>query len=83
MISICVYAFSMFVNCLAVICSPNMSSILRRATTSELWTPVLSFTINLQLFTAFYLLSVSFYYLPHNMFNPLFSTKPVRLTTSL
>ena len=41
MISICLYAFSMFVNCPAVICSPSMLSILRRATSSELWIPVL------------------------------------------
>ena len=82
MSSICLYAFSMFVNCPAVICSPNMLSILRRATTSELWTPVLSFTINLQLFSALCLLSASFYFLPLDTFNPLFSAKPVRLTTS-
>ena len=48
MISICMYAFSVSVNCPAVICSPNMSSILRRITTSELCTSVLFFTINLQ-----------------------------------
>ena len=82
MSSICMYAFSMFVNCPAVICSPNMLSILRRATTSELWTPVLSFIINHQLFTIFYLLSTNYYFLPLDTFNPLFSAKPVRLTTS-
>ena len=82
MSSICLYAFSMFVNYPAVICSPNMSSILRRATTSELWALVLSCTINLQLFTDFCFLSANYYFLPLDMFNPLFSAKPMRLTTS-
>ena len=83
MISICLYAFSMFVNCPAVICSPNMLSILRRATSSELWTPVLYFTfIYVQVFTALCLLSANYYFLPFDTFNPLFSAKPVRLTTS-
>ena len=38
-------AFSMFVNCPTVICSPSMLSIVRRATSSELWTPILFFYI--------------------------------------
>ena len=75
MISICLYAFSMFVNCPAVICSPSMLSILRRATSSELWIPVLFFTYNLQSFTALCLLSANFYFFPFDTFNPLFSAK--------
>src|SRR5215216_3804765 len=64
MFSICLYAFSMFVNCPAVICSPNMLYILR-ATSSELWILVLFFYIQstnclllcvyfLQTFTSFH-----------------------------
>ena len=37
---------SLFVNCPTVICSPNMLFIFRRDTSSELWTPVHSFTSN-------------------------------------
>ena len=82
MFSICLYAFSMFVNCPAVICSPSMLSILRRATSSELWTPVLSFTLNLQTVYCFVFTSANYHFLPFDTFNPLFSAKPVRLTTS-
>ena len=75
MISICMYCF------LGVCQLPRCNLFtqhviyLRRATSSELWIPVLSFTNNLQLVTPFCLLSANYYFLPHNMFNPLFSTK--------
>src|SRR5215216_1547373 len=83
MSSICLYAFSMFVNCPAVICSPNMLFILRRATYSELWTrSFLLLSIYNQLFTVLFLFSANYYFLPLDTFNPLFSAKPVRLTTS-
>ena len=36
-----------------------------------------------KLFTALCLLSTNYYFLPFDTFNPLFSAKPVRLTTSL
>ena len=43
---ICIVMRSLFVNCLAVICSPSMLVIFYwRDTTSELWTPVHSFTL--------------------------------------
>ena len=35
-----------------------------------------------QLFTALCLLSANYYFLPFDTFNPLFSAKPMRLTTS-
>src|SRR5215216_2824230 len=52
----------MFVNCLAVICSPSMLSILRRATCSELWIPVLLFyiqSINCLLLCVYFLQTIS------------------------
>ena len=84
---------SLFVNCPAVICSPNMLFIFYgEDTTSELWTPIHSFTLIIQSTanTAFFHrahYSLSFtankHHFPHYAFNPLFSAKPVRLTTSL
>src|SRR5215216_4900017 len=73
----------MFVNCPAVICSPNMLSILRRATSSELWIPVLVFYIQstnclplciyfLQTFTSFHSIRLIL----------CFQRNTVRLTTS-
>ena len=76
---------SLFVNCPAVICEPSMLFIFHgEDTTSELWTPVHSFT----LITIYYklcslLFTANKHYLPHYMFNPLFSARLVRLTTSL
>ena len=83
MISICLYAFSMFVNCPAVICSPSMLSILRRATSSELWIPVLFF-----LHTIYNLLLLCVYFLQtFTSFHSIrlilcFPQNTVRLTTS-
>ena len=82
MISICMYCF------LGVCQLPRCNLFtqhviyLRRATSSELWIPVLLFTYNLQLFTALCLLSANYYFFPFDTFNPLFSAKLVILTTS-
>ena len=84
MISICMYAFSMFVNCPAVICSPSMLSILRRATSSELWIPVLFFfyiqSINCLLLCVYFLQTItSFHSIRLILY---FQQNMVRLTTS-
>ena len=42
----CIVMPSLFVNCPTVICSPNMLLSYGRDTSSELWTPVHSFTSN-------------------------------------
>ena len=44
--------------------------------------PFFYFQSTIKLFTALCLLSANYYFLPFDTFNPLFSAKPVRLTTS-
>ena len=44
----CIVMPSLFVNCPTVICSPNMLLSYGRDTSSELWTPVLFFTSEIQ-----------------------------------
>src|SRR4051812_13372631 len=77
---------TLFVNCPSVICLPSML-FLCRDTTSELWTPVLIFSLlNNHNSTSVYFSAIYFLQtvlLPHNTVNPLCSAKPVRLTTSL
>ena len=72
MSSICIVMLSQPVNCPAVICSPNMLSILRR-------TPLVNCGPRSNLYDwyiiyCYHLLSTSNYYLPHYTFNPLFLT---------
>src|SRR4051812_47914557 len=77
---------TLFVNCPSVIRLPSMLS-LWRDTTSELWTPVLLFSLlnnhnsSSVYFSAIYFLQTIYH--PHNTVNPLCSAKQVRLTTSL
>ena len=75
MISICMYCFLDV--CQLPRCNLFTQHViyLRRATSSELWIPVLVFTYNLQSFTALCLLSANFYFFPFDTFNPLFSAK--------
>ena len=78
----CMVMPSLFVNCPTVICSPNMLFILRRDTSSELWTPVqfslLKYNLLQYLFYCF-LQTIIF----HTIRLILCYSKPVRLTTSL
>jgi hypothetical protein len=60
------------INCLTVICLPSMLFILWRDTTSELWTPVHSFTLLLP-FTRFIYILANYYLLPLDTLNPLFT----------
>ena len=75
MSSICLYAFSMFVNCPAVICSPSMLFIQGEPPLVKYGSRSLSFTFNLQSFTTLCLLSANFYFFPFDTFNTLFSAK--------
>jgi hypothetical protein len=63
------------INCPTVICLPNMLLfILWRDTTSELWTLVHSFTLLLLFsFTCFIYILASYYLLPLDTLNPLFT----------
>ena len=85
----CIVMHSLFVNCPAVICSPSMLFICYGETPL---TPVHSFTLIIQSTAN----TVSFHcnhhslsftankhHFPHYTSNPLFSARPVRLTTSL
>src|SRR3954452_15944847 len=82
----CLVQETLFVNCPSVICLPSMLS-LWRDTTSELWTLVLLFPLlnnhnsSFVYFPTIYFLQTILH--PHNTVNPLWSAKPVRLTTSL
>jgi hypothetical protein len=72
------------INCPTVICLPNMLFILWRDTTSELWTPLHSFTLLLS-FTIylFYLHSCKLLPFTTRYAQSFVYSKPVRLTTSL
>jgi hypothetical protein len=77
----CLYS----INCLTVICLPNMYYfILWRDTASELWTPVLFPLYCYHQFTllALFTLLAYYYHFPLDMLIPFVSSKPVRLTTS-
>jgi hypothetical protein len=61
------------INCPTVICLPSMLFILWRDTTSELWTPVHSFTLLLPFtITCFIYILVNYYLLPLDTLNTLF-----------
>jgi hypothetical protein len=60
------------INCPTVICLPSMLFTLWRDTTSELWTPVHSFTLLLP-FTYFIYILANYYLLPLDTLNPLFT----------
>jgi hypothetical protein len=80
-ISHCLYS----VNCPTIICLPSMCYfILWRATSSELWTPVLFPLYCFHLFTLLTLFTLLAYYycFPLDTLIPFVSSKPVRLTTS-
>ena len=80
MSSICIVMLSQSINCPAVICSPSMSSILRRGTSSERWTPVQYLPlIHLPLLLVYLLQTITF----HTIRLILCYSKPVSLTTSL
>ncbi len=72
---------SLFVNCPSVICLPSIF-IYWEGASSELWTPVLLLLIAI-FYSIFLFCSLQTILLPHGSFNPLFSAKPVSLTTSL
>ena len=71
---ICIVIHSLFVNCPAVIRLPSMLFFFHgEDTTSELWTPIHSFTIDYNLLqTLFSLFTANKHHLPHYTFNPLF-----------
>ena len=73
---ICIVMRSIF--CQLPICNlftQHVSYLLRRDTTSELWTPVHSFTLIIQpnCKHCFFSFSAIYYCFPHHTFNPLFS----------
>ena len=76
MISICMYCFLDV--CQLPRCNLFTQHViyLRRATSSELWIPVLFLLHTIyKLFTALCLLSANYYFLSFDTFNPLFSAK--------
>ena len=79
----CIVMPSVFVNCPAVICLPNIASYLRD-TTSDLWTPVLSFTYCLQhLLQSSVYSSLQLLLFSNTVLLTLCSARPEGLTTSL
>src|SRR3954447_6078849 len=54
-----------------------------RDTASELWTPVLLFNLSIQCTSCFPVFLLQTILFPFDTINPLFSARPVRLTTSL
>src|SRR4051812_43511900 len=57
--------------------------VLWRDTSSELWTPVLLFNLAIQPTSCFPVFLLQTILFPFDTINPLFSARPVRLTTSL